>query len=223
VLLIAESPGSFAELGAFSANDTIRKALRIVIQESFASIESFIRYGPVERIRKDNREFVGFYPWRLNGAGRIILRSAAPHYREITQFINQHIKKIPSSELYVRSSPGIQDFYIIYWIIYLCLAVSFTVLVDLTRDLIPHVSWQEISNKLYCMQLAGWIKKVSYSGKDYFYVLFDEDPFEYSFKPNVANHDSVRRKADFAVSLSGIERPPRHVRQVAVENRRPKK
>jgi len=42
VLVIAESPGSLAELGAFTANDTIRNALRVVIQQQHEIAESFV-------------------------------------------------------------------------------------------------------------------------------------------------------------------------------------
>jgi hypothetical protein len=55
VLVIAESPGSLAELGAFTANDTIQKSLRVMIQQKYDVEESFVRYGPVERVKKAKR------------------------------------------------------------------------------------------------------------------------------------------------------------------------
>ncbi|WP_204275442.1 retron St85 family effector protein, partial [Enterobacter hormaechei] len=51
VLVIAESAGSLAELGAFTANDTIRQALRVVIPDHHETAESFVRYGPIERLK----------------------------------------------------------------------------------------------------------------------------------------------------------------------------
>ncbi|WP_315716472.1 MULTISPECIES: retron St85 family effector protein [unclassified Bradyrhizobium] len=63
VLVIAESPGSLAELGAFTANDTIRNALRVVIQNQHEVAESFVRYGPIERIKKAKRANLAVYPW----------------------------------------------------------------------------------------------------------------------------------------------------------------
>lgn len=86
VLVIAESAGSLAELGAFASNDTIRKALRVMIQEKYARDESFIRYGPVERVKKAKREHLGVYPWREHANGRLIARSVTPHYSEIVKF-----------------------------------------------------------------------------------------------------------------------------------------
>lgn len=52
VLVIAESAGSLAELGAFSTNETIRQSLRVILQTSYENSESFVRYGPVRRVEK---------------------------------------------------------------------------------------------------------------------------------------------------------------------------
>jgi len=120
VLLIAESTGSLAELGAFSTNDTIRKSLRIIVQQKYANAESFIRYGPIERIINGQRNFVGFYPWRITRTGRFVKASARLHYSEIRNFIVAHLNAVPTSELY-RTHVERQSFYIIYWIIYLAL------------------------------------------------------------------------------------------------------
>ncbi|NEU96474.1 retron St85 family effector protein [Bradyrhizobium uaiense] len=59
VLVIAESPGSLAELGAFTANDTIRNALRVVVQQQHDTAESFVRFGPIERIKRTRRANLG--------------------------------------------------------------------------------------------------------------------------------------------------------------------
>ena len=77
VLVIAESPGSLAELGAFTANDTIRNALRVVIQQQHEIAESFVRYGPIERIKNAKRANLAVYPWRLHADGT--LTSAQPN------------------------------------------------------------------------------------------------------------------------------------------------
>jgi hypothetical protein len=66
VLVIAESPGSLAELGAFTANETIRNALRVVIQQRHEVAESFVRYGPIQRIKNAKRANLAVYPWRVH-------------------------------------------------------------------------------------------------------------------------------------------------------------
>jgi hypothetical protein len=123
VLVIAESAGSLAELGAFASNDTILKALRVMIKEKHESDESFIRYGPVERVKKAKREYLGVYPWRDHANGNLIVSSVRPHYTEIRRFINDNIESIPASMSAHNLPESTRLFYVIYWIIFLCLAV----------------------------------------------------------------------------------------------------
>ena len=219
VLVIAESSGSLAELGAFATNETIRKSLRVILQEKYSNSESFIRFGPIKRvIEKGRREYIGFYPWRISSTGRFIQSSARYHYREIHKFIAQHLDAIPSSELY-KSSEERSVFYIVYWVIYLALAVAPTELYAFVSAIHPLTN-EEVRDKLYCMELAGWIRRYSYSGKDYFFVLHDQDPFDYAFKAGVAERDSIRRKFVVSGAMSKIDLAPLHVRTLATQSRR---
>ncbi|WP_204281408.1 retron St85 family effector protein, partial [Moraxella catarrhalis] len=102
VLVIAESAGSLAELGAFTANDTIRQALRVVIPDHHETAESFVRYGPIERLKNERRENLGVYPWKEHANGRLNVSSVKPHYKEIVTFINQHLDSIAKSTLYSK-------------------------------------------------------------------------------------------------------------------------
>lgn len=51
VLIVLESPSSFAELGAFS-NDILRKKLVVINDEKFKYSESFINLGPIAAIKE---------------------------------------------------------------------------------------------------------------------------------------------------------------------------
>lgn len=218
VLVIAESPGSLAELGAFSSNETIQKSLRVIIQESFALEESFVRYGPIERVKK-TRDHLGIFPWRLHSGGHPIINSIKPHYTEIVKFINAKIESIPSSALYAQLGSA-QDFYLIYWVIYISFVISPSILYDYIKIINTNLTDQEIRNKVYCMELAGWIQRAHYSGKDYFFVRHEGDPFDYSFKEGVSANDSVRRKMDLRTSLGKAETIPEYVKKLALESRR---
>jgi hypothetical protein len=115
VLVIPESPGSLAELGAFATNEIIRRALCVIMQERFENDESFIRLGPIEHIiQNQGRDFVGVYPWRVDSA-RILSRTMSPHCHELVDFINVHLAKLPVSTSFHRIQE-LQIFYLIYWI-----------------------------------------------------------------------------------------------------------
>jgi hypothetical protein len=221
VLVIPESPGSLAELGAFATNEIIRHTLCVIMQERFANDESFIRLGPIENISQNQgRDFVGFYPWRINDASyRISVRSISPHYRAVVDFINTHLDRVPASSLFYRTKELVL-FFLIYWIINILVAVSSSVLKDCVLTLIPDAHPDDISNKLYSLIIAKWITKYSYSHKDYYYALFDDDPLNYSYKPGVREKDSLRRKADIREAMGAIEQVPAYVLSKAIADRR---
>ena len=218
ILLIAESPGSLAELGAFASNAHTRPKLRLILQQKFANSESFIRFGPVERIKKHDSSFVGFYPWRTNKIGNIILRSTTPHRHEIISFITEHISATHKTEL-MRNNQHAERFFIIYWIIYICFAASLRVVVEIIDTIGLTMSETEVRNIMYCLQLVGWIRTEDYSGKEYFYAPFDKDPFDYAFRDGVSETDSVRRKLDIAQAIKRSGPLPRHVKSLVSASR----
>jgi hypothetical protein len=218
VLVIAESAGSLAELGAFASNDETKNSLTIIMQEKYADAESFIRFGPVQRIKKDDDARVGFFPWEINGKGNLKKGSAEPHVKPIVDFINAGLKRIPATFLY-SSVRTIQPFIIIYWIVYLSLAIPLGKLTTFLSNIIPDETLATVRRRLYCMQLAGWIKVKHYSGTDYYYATSDEDPFKYAFKPGVVEKDTARRKSDVAAEIKKELSLQKHVREVALAAR----
>ncbi len=55
IILIPESPGSFAELGAFANNFELRQKLICVIDKKFKKDKSFINKGPLKLVKKENK------------------------------------------------------------------------------------------------------------------------------------------------------------------------
>lgn len=220
VLVIPESPGSLAELGAFATNDTIRRALRVITPERYANSESFVRYGPIQRVIKTHgRDFIGVYPWRDNKSHQPVVRSIAPHYRSIVDFINDHLRRVHASVAFSLDTE-LTLFFVMYWIIYLFFAVSTPALEDCVASLLPGATTSEIHKKLYCMMLAGWVHLLPYAGKDYYYVTLDEDPFAYSYIANARERDTLRRKTDISLAVRALESIPSAVIRAATVGRK---
>lgn len=55
VIVIVESPGTFAELGAFSLLDELREKLLPILDSKFEEKESFINTGPIRWINSDSK------------------------------------------------------------------------------------------------------------------------------------------------------------------------
>jgi len=54
IVIIPESPGSFAELGAFANDETLRKKLICIVDKKYKKHKSFINQGPLKLIKKEN-------------------------------------------------------------------------------------------------------------------------------------------------------------------------
>jgi hypothetical protein len=55
VIIFVESPGTFAEIGAFALSDPLRAKLLPILDQSFKANESFLTSGPVRWIDKDSK------------------------------------------------------------------------------------------------------------------------------------------------------------------------
>jgi hypothetical protein len=219
VLVTAESAGALAELGAFASNETIRPHLRILLQQKFDDEESFVRQGPIRRIRGDKRDHVGVFPWQTRDDGRLVSNSVTAHYKAIEGFINSHLDAVPKSAAHSKLDLSSALFYVTLWVIHVSHAVSEEMLFKRVQQLVPGVSLNDIKNKIFCMKLAGWIEKLAYGSKDYYCTCYDADPFLYSFKDGVKNRDSVRRKMALKNALASEENVPREVRRKVREFR----
>ena len=56
IVLIPESPGSFAELGAFANNAKLREKLICVIDSEYKKAKSFISEGPIKLVKQANKK-----------------------------------------------------------------------------------------------------------------------------------------------------------------------
>jgi hypothetical protein len=58
IILIPESPGSFAELGAFANNDKLREKIICIVDKRYQKHKSFINLGPLKLIKKSGKDRV---------------------------------------------------------------------------------------------------------------------------------------------------------------------
>jgi hypothetical protein len=216
VLLIAESAGSLAELGAFATSPQIRPSLSVIMRTDHFEAESFVRFGPVQKIMADDDTRIAAFPWRMRDNGTLIKSSAKSHFSQIKKFVEGQISSKAKTFLF-RNGGDIQIFIIILWIIHLSRAISITEIASYTAALGYNYSQKDIKNKLYSMKLAGWIDRYSYSNKGYWHPITAQDPFaRYSFKHATADRDSARRKLEVIEAIRRDLRPPSHVLKYAV-------
>lgn len=66
ILIVCESPGSFAELGAFVNNERTLNKVVVLIQTKYKNAKSFIIQGPVQHVKSHNRENVIYFNNDMN-------------------------------------------------------------------------------------------------------------------------------------------------------------
>ncbi|MBW8367782.1 MAG: retron St85 family effector protein [Arenimonas sp.] len=69
IVLVVESAGSIAELGAFSVTNAIADRLMALVSEAHFEEDSFIRHGPISRLESRTGRRVGVHPWHELGLG----------------------------------------------------------------------------------------------------------------------------------------------------------
>lgn len=67
IIIIPESPGSFAELGAFANNEKLRSKIVCVIDEKYKKNRSFITQGPVKLVKNANPQSIVYVDPNLLG------------------------------------------------------------------------------------------------------------------------------------------------------------
>lgn len=221
VLVISESPGSLAELGAFASEPVIRDALRIIISEEHSLAESFVRYGPIKRIENIDREHIGIFPWRIHKSnGQIVKGSLSPHSKEIMNFIQNKILATPMSLSYAGMSVEKAIFYDILWIISVLDVCPPDPLYEAVRILHPALLDAQIRNCLYALRACRWIDTFSYSGRDYFYLPDNRDPYEYAFIAGRRVRDVPAKKLEVVTEFRKAANITKAVQRRLQEKRR---
>ena len=123
ILVVAESPGSLAELGAFASYNPFKSNLRLIIPGKHEHEKSFIREGPVRRLQRLSSKYVAFFDWDLDSSGHL-QKSISQHKEFIFSFIRSHTAKAAKEQL-ASSHPELRPFYLLLWIVFVSRVISF--------------------------------------------------------------------------------------------------
>ncbi len=194
ILLIAESAGSLAELGAFSSSAQIKKKLSVLMQQKYYESESFVRFGPIERLQQEDGKRVAFFPWRVNGNGRVIKSSVKAHVPEIVRFINERISDVPDTfQFGAEANKDSRDFVVVLWLAGVAQAISAERISEYAETLGYQISRSRVLDCFYCMKLAGWMDQCPYSGSKYLIKKSKADIVDrFAFKEDSSLKDAGR-------------------------------
>lgn len=106
-ILFVESPGSIAELGAFSASNVLRPKTLAVINSVYGSGRSFISDGPIRKMREENPQLVHSYDWdRKHLNSRSTLSELQVMAQELATFLTLRDSSRERGHAFDSTKPG---------------------------------------------------------------------------------------------------------------------
>lgn len=161
---------------------------------------------------------MGFFPWVLNEEQLPVIETLDPYKDDIISFMKENLTKTPAAKLFSKLGEEEKKIFTIYWIIFVAYAIPQGQLYEITQAIGLGVSQGEIRNILFSLQLVGWVSRERYS-KEYYYTIYDEDPFDYSFNTGVVAVNTLWRKIEIAEEIRKKDLIPKHIRAVVADRR----
>ena len=197
ILLFVESPGSFAELGAFAALKSVAPRVLAIVDDFFYNQKSFIHNGPIlhleneygeESILELNRKEIG-----ISDDGGLEFLSLNALSSAVLPVIDHRLENIISWSKFDHLNSG----HIILLVIGLCQEFGALMISEIKSYLVKFgLNDVPLNNYLYCAQLLGWLKKIR-RGHHIFYIGVPDDfALDYKVKEARGPHDKIRWRAD---------------------------
>jgi hypothetical protein len=195
ILLFAESPGSLAELGAFSALPTVAPSLLAVLDDFYYGASSFIKHGPVRFLEKQYGE-----EWILV-LDRVELGISATGTNEslnMTAFAAAVLpavqKRLEQKALWSKFDKA-NSGHAILFATGLCQEFGALTIGEI-KEYLDHfeIPTTRLYNYLYCAQLLGWIEKVRKGNNNYYVATRGELALDYKFE--AGPQDKIRWRSD---------------------------
>lgn len=168
LIIFPESPGSYAELGFFSANEQLRKKLLVVNDSTLQGMDSFISRGPIELIDKHSN----FKP-------TIQLLNDNPNFGIIKQRLEKRINGSKRKRFQTTSYADLttkDKLFIVFSFVELLISVSFDGLEYAFKSVFEHSKKDDIRHLLSILVAANLVVRQG-PVHDHFSVTADAKPF----------------------------------------------
>ncbi len=197
VVIVLESPGAIAELGAFSQLDDLRHRLMVFTSSLIDSEKSFISLGILRHIKSEKEGSVRAYPWALpvqDDEGNDLFEVEDAIVKDIIADIGEQINSLPDTQVF-KSDNNSHVIALIYQLLILFIALKRKELHEYLSHFNVDISDEELKRKLFLLERFRLIIKGTYSDSTYYKVL--DDSFHKMRFANTKGRiiDSLRIKA----------------------------
>jgi len=168
VVLVLESAGAIAELGAFSQLDGLRKKLIVIKSGTFNDDTSFINLGILRHIREEHETSVKSYPWNINNPSSI----QDDVIEDIIHDIQLELNSLPKSSV-LKLSLNSHEIVLICELLTLFVALKEKEILIYLQEIGVDINKAKLKGKLFLLTEFKLIKRYEYGGS-HFYIRTNE-------------------------------------------------
>ncbi len=175
VVIVLESPGAIAELGAFSQLDDLRHRLMVFSSSSLDNEQSFISLGILRHIRSEKEGSVRTYPWelpRVDDAGEVFFTVDDGMVKDIVADIGEQISTLPDTQVFKKDNNS-HLMALICQLLNLFIALKRKELLVYLKHFGVVVSEEELKRKLFLLERFRLILRDTYSDSTYYKIVDD--------------------------------------------------
>ena len=166
VVIILESPGSIAELGAFSQLSELRDKLVVINSSDFSEGKnkiSFINLGILRHLRETNSQSVKIFPWDINKPHEIERNTIEDAIGGISASLAK-IKKLQ----FLKTTKKSHATTVVCDLIRIFVALKKVEIVEHASKLGFELNGVQVQRKLFLLERFKIIKSVEYDGATYY-------------------------------------------------------
>lgn len=173
VVIVLESPGSFAELGAFSQLQELNQKLVVINPSQFSDSgnepNSFINLGILRHLKEFNTDSVKVFPWDISKPDEI----SSQVLNDSIESIKAVLDKIPkSTKLKITHDSHAST--VVFELLNLFVALKEVEVVEYLNKLGFDLSKDQIKRKLFLLCRFQLIKNVEYDGAKFYCGISSE-------------------------------------------------
>jgi hypothetical protein len=166
VVIILESSGSIAELGAFSQLDELREKLLVIESSDFnegKNRDSFINLGILRYLKETNKESVKIFPWNVESPHEIDKETIV----DVVNGISDSLAKIKETQL-LKITKESHATTLVCELIRIFVALKNIEIVKYASILGFELSADQVHKKLFLLENFQLVNSVEYDGAKYY-------------------------------------------------------
>ncbi|UQS91023.1 retron St85 family effector protein [Pseudomonas chlororaphis subsp. piscium] len=203
IVIILESAGAIAELGAFSQLPDSSKKLVVIVAEKFADENSFINLGILKFIARDHEKGVKRYPWEITRP----LDISEQMVEDVVDDINIELTNLNKTQKFNINSE-IHLVVLIYELIKMFVALKESELIEAISGFGRVIHRDALRRKIFLLKHFRLVEVIGYSDATYFSSRDDSfHKIRFALKPDGAlDHLRIRAESIAYYSSTKTER-----------------